>query len=181
VSRALGVTGLALIATFVTQTAFADPTEPAAAPATTQETALQLRTPPPLALETPRTSGGIGWRVALVGIVGAAGVWMWSRTKKRAKSRDLDLRVLRRTSVGVRSELLIVEVEGQRVLLGVTPNAIQNLMILPDAAASDEASLNDRREERDDAPSRATLRFGDRGSEHIEGQAQGLLALRARR
>jgi flagellar protein FliO/FliZ len=49
---------------------------------------------------------------------------------------------MRRLSVGARSELMVVEMNGQRLLLGVTPSSIQNLYILPSSddveAAADE-------------------------------------------
>ncbi len=55
-----------------------------------------------------------------------------------------DMAVLRRTSLGMRSELLLVEIEGQRLLLGVTPHGSQTLYVLPDSqgkAPSPPASL----------------------------------------
>jgi flagellar biogenesis protein FliO len=95
--------------------------------------------------------------------------------------------------VGLRSELLIVNVEGQRLLIGVTPHSIQSLAMLE----GDEDASPQRNE---DAPAleqpvgerfAAVLKSAETRSEghrpklpaapedtHVAGQARGLLGLR---
>ncbi|MFO0553006.1 MAG: flagellar biosynthetic protein FliO [Polyangiaceae bacterium] len=77
----------------------------------------------------------IGTKLLLVGLIlGAA--FLYFRTRRVNRGADgrpapsVAPRVLGRTSIGVRSELLVVEVDGQRLLLGVTPSAISTLSLL---------------------------------------------------
>lgn len=67
------------------------------------------------------------------GVAVAAAAALWMRNKRRqqkAKKKPARIDILARQSVAVRSELLVVEVEGTRLFLGLTPNAIQTLMVL---------------------------------------------------
>ena len=52
--------------------------------------------------------------------------------RPQANPASHDLTIVSRTSIGVRSELLIVNVDGQRLLIGVTAGSIQRLATLPD-------------------------------------------------
>jgi len=164
--RAIAVMSLALLATSLTRTGHADtaataptaaaaltdpPTPPPAAnavpavPVDAKVTSTPLATRPskPLALEpTPETPGN-GWKALGIVVALAAGFFLWRRQRvARVVQGPLpELRILRRTAVAVRSELLLVEIEGQRLLLGVTPNAIQNLYIFPETEVAEEPAL----------------------------------------
>jgi anti-sigma factor RsiW len=63
------------------------------------------------------------------------------------------VRILGKTSMGLRGELALVEVGGMRVLIGVTPSSMQTLAVLPDdySEAAEEAAsaaMNDAEPER---------------------------------
>jgi flagellar biogenesis protein FliO len=59
------------------------------------------------------------------------GVGFYSRRRFASKrTDDTQLTIVRRATIGFRSELLVVNVEGQRLLLGVTPQSIQSLALL---------------------------------------------------
>jgi hypothetical protein len=135
---AAGVIALTLAA--VPSTALADEPAPApvAAPATSTSPATETGTPlvtrpsKPLALAPANPSSPIGYKV-LAGFGLAAAAAMWLRSKRKtapsAKARS-SIDVVGRTSVGVRSELLVVDVEGTRLLVGMTPSAISTLAVL---------------------------------------------------
>jgi flagellar biogenesis protein FliO len=112
------------------------PPDTSVAPAASTPLALRPGKPLALAPEPPHSS--LGWKVlACLAILGGAAFYM----RKRLKPRQLDdgqLTIVRRAPIGIRSELLVVQVEGQRLLIGVTPHAIQSLAVLDsdDEAAS---------------------------------------------
>jgi flagellar biogenesis protein FliO len=88
-------------------------------------------------------------------------------------------------SLGLRNELLLVEVEGQRILLGMTPHTIQNLYIAP-IAESGEAAIEERlvAEERHAGAresTRAPRLVQDSSDDFTEEQARGLRSLLARK
>jgi flagellar biogenesis protein FliO len=80
--------------------------------------------------------------VAVVILAGAA-VWLKSKWKVRTPAFRRRIDVLSRTSLGVRSELLVVEVEGTRLLVGTTPSSIQTLAILDSPPAIAPAGPED--------------------------------------
>jgi flagellar biogenesis protein FliO len=141
------VIALALVATSVTRSARADPApDPAASssegvPPPIGETPLHVRSSKPLVLEPAAPPLAMGWKVSGIALaIGGAGLWLWKRRKISFDDQIPELRILRRTPVGVRSELLLVDFEGQRLLLGVTPYTIQNLFIMPpEPPATDES------------------------------------------
>ncbi len=105
------------------------PPAPAPAAAPTAGTPLNLR-PAPTPFGTGGGAGSLGPQLALAALIGAAGLWAW---KRRARQRDAAYaapKILARTAVGVRSELLVVEVDGQTMLIGVTPQSIQRIAVL---------------------------------------------------
>lgn len=114
-------------------------------PATPTATPLSVRPNRPLALAPESTSLDTGWKFLAVFALAAAALAYWKRQNPAARL-DLgpELRVVRRTSIGMRSELLVVDVDGQRFLLGVTPSSVQSLAVLdgheeaPKAPARDE-------------------------------------------
>jgi flagellar biogenesis protein FliO len=114
--------------------AISAPAAPAAA------TPLNLVPSKPLELAEPAPASNLGWKLGAMGLLAAAGFWAYTKKKNALPATQAaipEMRILRRTSVGVRSELLLVDLEGQRILLGVTPSNIQSLLIVPDSAMSD--------------------------------------------
>jgi flagellar biogenesis protein FliO len=128
--RLLAVIAVALLASTLTLTAWADTPPPAASVA--PPTSLGLRPTKSLDLAQESPSSGFGWKLGAVILFGAVGVWVWRKKAPTASVVDVpSLRILKRSSIGVRSELLVIEMDGQRLLLGVTPSSIQNLYIAP--------------------------------------------------
>ncbi len=120
----------------------------AAPPAAPVSTPLSLIPSKPLTLASDAPSSNLGWKLGAMGILAAAGFWAYSKKKNGAAGRAPsapvpEMRILRRTSVGVRSELLLVDLEGQRILLGVTPSNIQSLLIVPDSAMSEPVAVEE--------------------------------------
>ncbi len=127
----------------------APPVEPVAAPSTeaSEKRPLQLR--PSKSSDAAAESGGTSvWtKLLLALVVIAAAVVVFRRRPFAGLAGDSErptpsLRVLARTSVGMRTELLIVEADGQRLLLGVTPTAVQTLSVLGDAPSELAAGLS---------------------------------------
>jgi len=183
--RGLAVMALAIAASALTHSAGA---EPSAAPAPTTGTPLGVR---------PQKALDLGWKLAAVVLVGAGAAWAW---RKRGAAVSLtetpSLRILRRTTIGVRSELLVVDIDGQRMLLGVTPSSIQNLYIspLPEGEADHEASPAAPEVDDEPLPTRETrrlptarpaarkaLRSVQNSPEPVEEQARGLYAIAERK
>lgn len=197
---------LALAATALTVEAKADSAESAPPPPSEHATPLTLRSSKPLELAQEPAHLSTGWKiVALLALVGGTLVYLRRRAPRRGDATG-DLLIVRRAAVGIRSELLVVNVEGQRLLIGVTPHTIQSLAILDSeepasngvsataptmlgerfAAMLDSARRNDAgatktppsgRPTRQTDPTRPTERIHDDG-EHLADQARGLLALR---
>lgn len=94
---------------------------------------LNLRKNEPLALAEEKPTTGWTWKIILsAGIVGGAAWLLRRRFKPTAAEKTPVLDVVCRKSVGVRSEICVVTVDGHRLLLGITPNNIQRLAALPD-------------------------------------------------
>jgi flagellar protein FliO/FliZ len=126
--------GVALAATVLTQPASAQQDLPRDTSSPTADTAiatpLALRASKPLELSQEPQHAGLGWKiVAVVAILGGAAFYLRKRVIPK-RSGDEALTIVRRAPIGLRSELLIVNVEGQRLLIGVTPHTIQSLAIL---------------------------------------------------
>jgi len=172
--------------------------------ATTGQTPLQVRASKPLTLDSAPAGSNVGWKLLGMALVAGAGVWLWKRRPHRSlPAAAPQLAILRRTSLGVRSELILVELEGQRLLLGVTPNSIQNLYIVPttyadELAAEAEPTAFARRlvgaiekhesERAEILPTPAASRRTKKAAKsseplapEVEGQARGLLTLGERR
>ena len=156
---------------------------------------LVLRPAKPLALAPEAPHSSVAWKVvACLAILGGAAYYM----RKRLLPPRLDdgrLTIVRRTSIGMRSELLVVQVEGQRLLIGVTPHSIQSLAVLD----GDDEALPRASEALEPGGSAVGERFaamlqaadarapGQRpeasptaDDASLAGQARGLLALRRR-
>jgi flagellar protein FliO/FliZ len=203
---------VALAATVLTPQVSAQQKPPADTSPTEADHATPLALRPSRALEmAPETShGSLGWKVvAVLVILGGAAFYLRKRVQPK-RIEDGQLTIVRRAALGMRSELVIVDVEGQRLLLGVTPHSIQSLAVLDieapaNPAGSDLLSAPARggqdlaavtqaptlAEERFAAMLRAADLQGPTHRLHAEarapadepsiaGQAKGLLALRRR-
>ena len=85
----------------------------------------------------------MSWKLLAIGLALAGGFWAWrKRGAQPASPGTADIRIVKRTSVGVRSELLLIEVQGQKLLVGVTPHTIQNLFIVPEDAIDEELAVD---------------------------------------
>lgn len=142
------------------QPAAADPVPPpaaaapaAAAPAASAPntsvpatgTPLHLRSSGGSASEAPSPTGSL-WKLGAISAIIAAAAW-YLRKKRGALGPNAappkTIQVLSRASVGVRTELVVVEVDGMTLLLGVTPSAVSRLAVLgadAPAVAKDEAT-----------------------------------------
>jgi flagellar biogenesis protein FliO len=138
------------------------PAEVQAAPPSQLGTPLATRPTKALTL-APEEEGTPAVYKLLVAVLILAGAAVWMKTKWKVRTPALRRRidVLGRTSLGVRSELLVVEVEGTRLLVGTTPSSIQTLAILDSPPAIAPAGP----EEMDDPE---PLRPSDRNLEEDE-------------
>jgi flagellar protein FliO/FliZ len=156
--------------------------------------------PKPIALAPDSSDSGLGWKiVAFMAIVGGAAYYLRKRVRPAGVADDGRLTIVRRTSIGIRSELLVVNVEGQRLLIGVTPNSIQSLAILdgdgPEPvraveeelpAATGSTTVGERfaamLQAADARPSGSARTEATSAEDEatMAGQARGLLALRRR-
>ena len=193
------VIALALVATTVTRAARADPGAPSEGMSPPMaETPLHVRSSKPLELEPAVPPLAMGWKLSAIALaVGCGAIWLWKRRTARPLDVDIpEVRILRRTPIGVRSELLVIDFEGQRLLLGVTPHTIQNLFIVPpeaptagegDAPGTFAGRLADMIDASDlvtPSPRSSTNTQASRDSRRmandvpIEGQARGLIGTR---
>ncbi|MFO0670892.1 MAG: flagellar biosynthetic protein FliO [Polyangiaceae bacterium] len=125
------------------------PTQAAPAPAGIP---LALKPSRPLTLaEAPASSGGaVAKGLGALVVVGAAAYALRFRKRRPTQARESEkMRVLRRTSLGVKSELVLIEIDGQELLLGVTAQNIQLLAALgaPTADGIEEADEDAERVE----------------------------------
>lgn len=105
-----------------------------AAPMAPAELPLALR--PSKALTLAETPAPTPWPYKIIfgAAVLAAGALVWKKRRALAAKRTptTPVRVLGKTSMGLRGELALVEVGGMRLLIGVTPSSMQTLAVLPD-------------------------------------------------
>lgn len=107
--------------------------EPTPAPAA-PERPLSLRKSPdqPLAMSSAPPSDGLWFKLGLCCLIVGGAVWLLRKRGLLAPpAKAQAMTILGRTSIGVRSELLLVEVEGQKLVLGVTPSTVSRLAVLP--------------------------------------------------
>ena len=114
---------------------------PPEAPSTTVAhlaTPLPVRPSRPLALVAEHGYQGGGWKI-LLGFAGLGiALMLWKRRAPiTAITPGCEIQVVTRTSIGGRGELLVVDVGGQRMLLGVTSGSVQYLTAIdtPETAA----------------------------------------------
>ncbi len=160
---------LALVATSLTANAAAaveGDVAAAQAPAPSA-TPLSLRQSKPMELAPEPQHGGAAWKVAFVLVlVGGAALVLRRRAASPLKSRQTELTIVRRAALGLRSELVVVNVEGQRLLIGVTPHTIQSLAILD----SDEPEVRESR----GADARGPSLLGERFAAMLDTAARGV-------
>lgn len=119
--------------------------EPAPTPAPSA-TPLQTRPAKKLELSAQNEKTPVGYKL-LAGAVVVAGAVVWAKKKKGGVTKDKKKRsaidLLARHSVGVRSELLVVDVEGTRLLVGMTPGSMSTLAVLqtPEGVVGEESPL----------------------------------------
>jgi flagellar biogenesis protein FliO len=141
VSVLMTATAIGVAAAVTPMTSLADD-----APAAPDKSQPNLPTRPsrPLTLAQPGPTGSWVTRVGFVVLAaGAAYAWWRRKGAKPLGTRDLArLDIVARTAVGGRSELLIVDASGTRVLIGVSAGNMQTLALLSDDDASDAASAD---------------------------------------
>lgn len=106
---------------------------PPADPATTTPLAVRANPPAkPLALAPASEGLGVGYKLlAIVAIGGAVALYLKKKRGARtAAAANSKIDILARAGIGVRSQLVVVEVEGTRLLVGMTPSTIQTLAVL---------------------------------------------------
>ncbi len=116
------------IAAPATETAIALPAANAA------DVPLALRPATPLALAAEPTTTPWPYKFMFGAALLAAGALVWKKRKSLSAKQapGTPVRVLGKTSMGLRGELALVEVGGMRLLVGVTPSSMQTLAVLPD-------------------------------------------------
>jgi flagellar protein FliO/FliZ len=96
-----------------------------------EPTPLQLRHDSPSVSSPSDAPIGAGWKLGgLAAVVAGVAVWMRRRRAAQPSKAVSEVRVVARTAISGRSELLVVDVGGQHVLLGVTPTSIRHLVDL---------------------------------------------------
>jgi flagellar biogenesis protein FliO len=139
----LTVAALTLAVSALTSSvALADEAPPAPEPV--KQTPLAVRPSKPLDLAPAPTGSRYGTALAVFALVGGAGLWLYKRKAAgRSGAPRRTITISARRAIGVRSELLVVEVDGQGLLLGVTPGNIQRLAVLPDPAVAEAPAESD--------------------------------------
>ena len=150
-------------------------------------TPLNVRPSRPLDLAPASSGSHVGATLTVVVAALGAGAWMWKRRATTATSvRRPSITILARQSIGVRSELLVVQIDGQSLLLGVTSGSIQRLAVLPDASdtireVEDEPDAAEEPEARAIRRDLAHARRESSACRHeppLEEQVRGLLRTR---
>jgi flagellar biogenesis protein FliO len=102
-------------------------------------TPLHLRTGGGLGGEARPAPSGPSWALngLLVALTAAAGAWAWKRRGGGAPAAAgfATLRVVGRLPLGARAEAVVVDVEGRRMMLGVTPRGVEHLADLDEGPA----------------------------------------------
>lgn len=139
---ALVVVALTLaVSTVTARAALGGEPAPVASSAEPQRaTPLSVRPSRPIELapEPPRTRYGAVF-VILALALGGGLFWYRRKAGPRVTAPRRTITVSARKALGMRSELLVVEIDGHGLLLGVTPGAIQRLAVLPSLEAEEPA------------------------------------------
>jgi hypothetical protein len=74
-----------------------------------------------------------------------AGIILWKRRRALGPASGAgSIRVLAKTTMGLRAELALVEVGGMKLVVGITPSSMQTLAVLPDDFADAAVDTMDR-------------------------------------
>jgi flagellar protein FliO/FliZ len=117
----------------------------AEAPASPQRETLPVRPQKPLQLAQESSGSSAAWKLVLAAIVAGGAIWLFRRRKASAAGASAGpaVRIVTRTPIGIRSELVVVDVDGATLLLGVTPHTIQMVTTIADAGVRDIARARD--------------------------------------
>ncbi len=136
----------------------AAPAAPVAPPVEVAATPLSVRPTPATHLTLAPSSEGIGTGLKVLAILGVGGALaFFIRRKRTATSLPASrISVVARESLGVRSEVVVLDVEGTRLLVGLTPTTMQTLAVLdtPEEVGQDVVE--------EEEPFQANESFGDR-------------------
>ena len=86
-------------------------------------------------------SVGLGRSLAVlffVSVLGGSALYLRSQKNKVPKARLAQLRVVGSTKLGGRAQLVLAEVDGRKILLGVTDNSVRKLGWMDDQAVEDD-------------------------------------------
>jgi flagellar biogenesis protein FliO len=83
--------------------------------------------------------------LALTGVLGGAALYFRQKKSKPARKSTAGLRVLSSTRVGHRAELVLAEVGGRKILLGVTESAVRKLGWIDSDEQENEAAVTAQR------------------------------------
>lgn len=139
---AAGVTAVTLLAA---SAASADPAPAASAAPAPAPAALPMRDSKPLTLAQPPASTSWPYKLAFGALIVVGGVVAWKKKRGggaigKPAAREATLRVAARAPLGMRAEVAVIEVDGMRVLVGVTGTNVQALAVLPDDDAETAAT-----------------------------------------
>lgn len=91
----------------------------------------------------PSVAGVLGKSLFVVAIIGAAGVFWVRRSRKQGipslPQRNNHVRVLSGTVIGPKARIVVAEVRGRTILLGVTEQSVRKLAWIDDDHSTDEA------------------------------------------
>jgi flagellar biogenesis protein FliO len=130
IQKALAVTAMTAAVTAMTATVAHAEDAPIGPPE--GGTPLEVRPSRPLETAAPEPASSAWTKIGLCGLIVAGAVAFYM--KKRvpgAVTAAPSIKVAARTSIGVRSEIILVDVDGHRLLLGVTPSSVRTLSVLP--------------------------------------------------
>lgn len=109
---------------------------------------LALRPQKPLTLQSESKSSGLKWSLLLIPLMG---VGLWAKKKgllpKRPELPTGELHVVQRTSLSGKASLVVVEIGGETLLLGVTAHTVSLLTSLGAEPPVDERALHGARAE----------------------------------
>jgi len=168
--------------------------QPSTSPSSSSSPLQLRRDSAPLKLSDDPSPVGLGWKLAASALLLGGVVYVFRRRALVPPGAN-GLAIVQRTTIGLRTELIVVTMDGQRLLLGVTAHSIHTLAVLdsddalPDAStAANETprvgsqfdTLLDSIESKPSEPASRTppTRPTD---DAIPGQARGLTALRRKR
>jgi flagellar biogenesis protein FliO len=145
------------------------------APAASAATPLKLRGPGALTLGNPGSSSSSSWlgNGLLVALLAGGGFWAWKRrnaTPARALGLTAPLRVVGRLALGGRGEAVVIEIEGRKMLLGVTPHTVQHLADLGDESPAPALEMIEGR------PAFADMLRAARAAKAVELRERGEVA-----